>query len=351
MTLKNVSLTSLSQNPEYFEDVIRLIESEFHYSDKNHFEKDFAPLINPLNFENCFVYVDQETNTVVAHLAVCVRSLVKSKNEMKVALLGGIVTHKDYRGQKLFKQLLEHAIQTYKNDVSLFILWSDLEGIYEKFNFYRTGGLIETGKQNLNSSERPAGYEKHKFSTLNDTDLHCMINLYTSFNEENFFTLKRTDKDWSIIKEMDSVDLYIKRNSTNEIIKYFCVNKGQDLQNIIHEFSCSNQNEYMAFLKDIKSFRAWLPETELPHFPNAEIFYNAYIKLADTSLLSNFLSKISDNELHIDQFINEIVHFSFQGETHTVSSKDFLQYIFGPRPLAEFSKYNLSLYVCGLDSI
>ena len=62
MNSNNLSLTTLSENPEYFEEVIKLIEEGFHYSESHHYEKDFAPLVDPLNFENCFIYIDKENS-------------------------------------------------------------------------------------------------------------------------------------------------------------------------------------------------------------------------------------------------------------------------------------------------
>ncbi|RPJ76379.1 MAG: GNAT family N-acetyltransferase, partial [Alphaproteobacteria bacterium] len=231
MTSNNFALTTLAQNPEYFEEVIGLIEEGFHYNESFHYEKDFAPLVDPLNFENCFLYIDKETNTVAAHLAVCIRTLVKDEIETQVALVGGIVTSKKHRGKKLFGNLMNHALSTYENKVSLYILWSDLEVIYEKFFFYRTGGIIETGKGNLSSSEKPAGYGKTKFASLTEKDFDRVRFLYQTFNEKYFFTLKRGERDWAIIKDMNSIDLYIKKNHLGEIIKYFCINKGRDLTN------------------------------------------------------------------------------------------------------------------------
>ena len=220
MTSINFALTTLSDNPEYYEETIKLIEEEFHYDQENHFEKDFAPLMDPLNFENCFLYIDRDSNKVVAHLAVSLRTLIKGEAEMPVALIGGIVTHKHYRNKSLFKNLMNHVILNYKNKVGLFILWSDLENLYEKFHFYRTGGLIETGHKSLNSSDRPIGFEKTKFSLLSEKDFEAIKNLYISFNQSYFFTVKRDDRDWSTIKDMTTVDLFIKRNSSGMIDKY-----------------------------------------------------------------------------------------------------------------------------------
>ncbi|MBC7539964.1 MAG: GNAT family N-acetyltransferase [Bacteriovorax sp.] len=351
MPTNNFALTTLSQNPEYFEEVIRLIEEEFHYSDEHSYEKDFAPLVDPLNFENCYFYIDGDSNTVAAHLAICIRTLVKADAEIKIALIGGIVTSKKYRGKNLFKNLMNHVIQSYEDQVALFILWSDIEGLYEKFQFYRTGGLIETGKRNFSASERPSGYEKTKFSLLSEKEFKTIVNLYLSFNQKYFFTIKREDKDWSIIRDMNSIDLYVKRNSLSEIERYFCINKGRDLSNIIHEISCRNLADYPHLIKELENFKVWLPETETENIFTKEIFYTAFMKLGSITLLNEFLKKISNEELTITKMDDDIVNFQFKGKDYNVSSKDFLQYLFGPKSLEEFTPYRLSIYITGADSI
>ncbi|MGZ3788336.1 MAG: GNAT family N-acetyltransferase [Bacteriovorax sp.] len=351
MTPSNFALATLSSNPEYFEEVVRLIEEEFHYSKEQCFEKDFAPLMDPLNFENCFLYIDRENNSVAAHLAVCPRHMIKNNGQLNIALIGGIATHKKHRGKNLFKGLMNHALSTYKDKVGLFILWSDLENLYEKFSFYRTGGLIETGKRNFSASERPSGYEKTKFSSLTDKDFNTINALYSHFNETYFFTIKRDNRDWSIIREMNSIDLFVKRNSSNEIERYFCVNKGRDLTNIIHEISCRNSNEYSLLLKELESFKMWLPETESDKFPNSDIFYTAFIKLGSLSLLNSFLKEITKGQLNVQKTENNQVVFEFENKQYEASHKDFLQYLFGPKPLKEFESFKLSPYIAGLDSI
>lgn len=350
MAPNNFVLTTLSDNPEYFEEVLRLIEEEFHYNESNHFEKDFAPLMDPLNFEHCYLYIDNESNTVAAHLAVCERTLIKNEAEMKVALIGGIATHKKFRRMHLFKGLMDHALEKHQ-DVGMFVLWSELENIYEKFSFHRTGGLIETGKRNFSSSERPSGYEKNKFNSLSDEDFKAIINIYSSFVEKKFFTIKRENKDWSIIKEMGSIDLYLKRDLSGNIIRYFCVNKGHDLTNIIHEIGCLNQNEYNGLLKDLESYKLWLPESEGERFKSSEVFYTAFYRMGNAETLNAFLQIITQGQLYIVGVESDTVSFKFKSSDYKASQKDFLQFLFGPRPLEEFAPFRLSLYVTGTDSI
>ena len=351
MIPNNFALTTLSENPEYFEEVIRLIEEEFHYSETQQYEKDFAPLVNPLNFENCYLYIDQETNTVAAHLAICLRTMIKNNAEINIGLIGGIATHKNYRGKNLFTNLMNHVLNLHANDIGLFILWSDLEGLYEKFSFYRSGGLIETGKRHFSFDQRPVGYEKTQFSKLSDKDFNSVTELYQNFNQKIFFTIKRDNKDWSIIREMTSIDLYIKRNLEGEIEKYFCINKGRDLTDIIHEVSCKSPADYLHLLKDVNSFKTWLPETDSDKVSSKEFFYTAFIKLGNLELLNQFLNNVSQGELALLKNEADAVNFRYKDKVFDVSAKDFLQYLFGPKPLTEFVNYKLSIYIAGTDSI
>lgn len=350
MISENFVLTTLSNNPEYFDEVLNLIEEEFHYNDSFSFEKDFAPLMNPLNFEHCYLYIDRFTNKVAAHLAICQRFLVKNEAVIKVALVGGIATHKNFRRRHLFKSLMDHALEENRG-CGLFILWSDLENIYEKFNFHRTGGLIETGTRIFSSSERPKGYEKNKFSSLSDDEFDSLVELYSNFNEKKFFTLKREEKDWSIIREMSSIDLYVRKNLQGKICRYFCVNKGRDLTNIIHEVGALDNNEYAGLIKDLETYKLWMPETEGGHFKSRDIFYTAFFRIGSIAEFNHFLDKASDGLLKITNHNTELIHFDFKGEKFEVSHKDFLQYLFGPKPLVEFVSFGLSLYVAGADSI
>ena len=351
MNSTSFALTTLSQNPEFFEETIALIEREFHYDHQQNFEVDFAPLMNPLNFENCFLLIDEQSNQVAAHLAVCERIAIKNGVRTPIAIIGGIVTDKKYRGQKLFKQLMDHALNLFSSRVSLFVLWSEIENLYEKFGFIRAGGLIETGKGIFSTNDRPLGYEKTSFDQLSSEDFQHIIELYRDFNQTHFFTLTREDKDWSIIKEMKSIDVYIKRNLEGIIVKYFCVNKGRDLTSIIHEISASSESEFHSLLKDIERFKLWMPESENNRFRSQEIFFTAFIKMGSEKLLGDFLNEVTKGELNIQKKENQTVHFIFQSNSLQALESEFIQYIFGPRAIEEFSGYQLSPYICGADSI
>jgi predicted acetyltransferase len=350
MNNSTFTLTTLSEHPEYFEEVIALIEKEFHYSSTNSYAQDFALLMDPLNFENCYLYVNLETNNVVSHLAVCPRVMIKNNHQLKVAFVGGIATVAEFRGRDLFKNLMNHALKEHSRDSGLFILWSELTGLYEKFSFHLSGGLIETGDAVFSQSDRPIGFTKTSFHNLTNKEFESIQNLYEQFNQKYFFTVVRTEREWSIIKNMTSVDLYLKRNEHGLIEQYFCINKGRDLTNIIHEVGCLPE-QYQSLMKTMQKFKTWLPESEISLSSNKDIFFTAFIKLGNLERLKEFLGFVSDGHMELYDMTGDLISFRFNDVEYQATHKDFLQYIFGPRPLPEFEKLSLSPYIPGIDSI
>lgn len=344
------TLTTLSENPEYFEEVIALIEEEFHYDSALSYAKDFALLMDPLNFENCYLYIDQKTNKVASHLAVCPRVMTKSSHHIRVSFIGGIVTAKEFRGKDLFKNLMNHALLEHSKTTGLFILWSEITGLYEKFSFHLSGGLIETGHAVFSTNEKPIGFQKTTFNDIEEKDYEEIQKLYKEFNENYFFTVIREEKDWSIIRNMTSIDLYIKKNEDGIIQQYFCVNKGRDLTNIIHEVGCKSE-QYLSLIKSLLKFRVWLPESELSLSSKKDIFFTAFIRLGNFEILKTFLNDISAGELQLSQITGDLITFQFNELQHQFSHQEFMQYVFGPKPIKEFEKFLLSPYITGTDSI
>ena len=350
MNKNSFTLTTLSENPEYFEAVITLIEKEFHYKDPFSYAKDFALLMDPLNFDNCYLYVDQETNNVVSHLGVCTRTMVKNNHTLNIAFIGGIATCAQHRGRGLFKSLMNHALHIHSRDCGLFILWSEITGLYEKFSFHLSGGLIETGHTIFTDNDRPLAFTKTSFKDLSNKDFENIQNIYKEFNQKYFFTVIRQEKDWSIIRGMNSIDLYTKKNEAGLIEQYFCVNKGHDLTNVIHEIGCI-PNQYSQMMKSLQKYKIWLPEGELALSIKKDIFFTAFMKLGNFELLKDFLLCISHRELELFEMTGDLIKFRYITHDYQSSHKDFMQYLFGPRPLREFESLRLSPYIPGTDSI
>lgn len=340
--------SNLARHPEYYDDVINLIEVEFHYQTEFHFEIDFAPLVDPLNFENCLIAIDKNSNQVVSHLGFCNREMIKNNITIPVCFVGGIVTRKEFRGKKLFRNLMNIAISQNENKVGLFFLWSDIQGLYEKFNFYLSGGIFRAGKNIITKENIPIGFYKTTFSDLTEKEFNELKKLYVNSIEKHFFTLHRKETHWAIIRKMKSIDLFIEKDINGKIITYLCQGKGRDLQGVIHEFAALDLD---STIDKLSQYQIWLPEYFGEKSSNPAYQYTAFIKIGSKKFLNDFLVNISHNQFTLRNNQNNDIEFTYLNNSYNVSQKDFLQYLFGPKPLFEFYNFKLSPYISGADSV
>lgn len=336
--------STLAHFPDFFEDTIHLIEKEFKYPSHHSFLTDFYPLMGPLNHQNCHILIDQ--NKVIGHIAVKERILTYKGVKTKVALLGAIALNEKYQQQGNFTPFFNRIIEKYSKDNSLLLLWSDLKSLYNRFNFYEAGGVIQTGKKKLLNENLPSSWIKTDFKSLTPSELDEIKNIYQG---QDLLTLERTESDWDQIKEITSASLYIKNNNS-KITSYFIKDKGNDLNNIIHEFA-SLDNDIITAFQEFSDYQLWLPEKFNNTFNKKDIFYGAFFRVANLNNLSKFLSQLTHNQLSIHNYTNDIIQLKYKNAEFDFTVEDFLTGIFGPNPIKEFSEILPAIYIAGLDSI
>jgi len=343
----NIIKTNLGRNPEYYEQTINLIETAFNYSESNSFESDFAPLVHPLNHQNLHILI--EDDQVVAHIGIRLRDFGHQNLSSPVALIGGIAIKDSHRGQGLFKSFFEEIIELYKDKVSLLFLWSDLDSLYKKFNFYQTGGIIQTGERIFLESDVDNQYTKYKANEITDKDFSRLKDLYSLYFEKNHTSLLRDDFSWSLIKDIKSTDFYVFKKN-NKIESYFCVGKGQDLEHIIHEFVANPivQDEVEEF---VNQFRLWLPLAENEKYQKSKVLFSCFMKIGNENLFKELINNWFTNDLYVFEINDNEVYFEFKNEEFTLPQQDFLTSVFGPSQVKEFSTYSKPLFISGLDSI
>lgn len=336
--------STLAQLPDYFNETLELIEKEFKYPSHHKFLTDFYPLMGPLNHHNCHILLDG--NKVIGHIALKERTLSYKDNKTKVALIGAIALDEKYQQQGNFTPFFKNIIKKYSKNNSLLLLWSDLKPLYNRFNFYEAGGVIQTGKKMLLDESLPDNWKKKDIKSLSDNELSEIKKLY---NNQDYLTLSRNDNDWDLIKEITSSSLYIKEvNGT--IQSYFIKDKGNDLGGIIHEFSCKN-NDVISEIEELIDFQLWLPEKYNSTFNKKDIFYSSFIHISNKDLFSKFLQEITNGSLTIDKLDGEKISITFNNASFDFNTEEFLTGLFGPNPIEEFSQLIPSIFIAGVDSI
>lgn len=331
----------LKEKPSCFEATLKLIEDSFKYKKEFSFATDFAPLIDKTNHHNCFIYLDENEN-VLAHIGAKDVKITLNGKDHVITLLGGIAVDEKNRGQGIFQELFQDVLAEKRSDTSLFLLWSDMEKLYNKFGFHLCGTQIEVSKKTRTDSP----FIKSTYKELNDDEKKQIRDLYDSSFGEMYLSTKRDAESWKLIEKITSADLYIQKER-GLIQSYYFQNKGQDLPDIIYEYG--TKRPHVEFLEEISCYgKLWLGH---PFLESENIQYQFFMSPGDTRLFSDFIYAYT-NEVFSLRNINlmkQEAYFDFNEETLSLELPEFLRGVFGPGPFEELE--SKPFFISGLDSI
>lgn len=332
----NFEITTLNQRPDLYDQLILLIEECFGYEKPYSFAVDFAPLlIRDQWSNNSLLLIDGELS---GHIGKRVLHLEIENELFPIDFLGGICVRKKFRGQGHFSKFFQDVLKTETSKTTFTLLWSDLAELYKKYHFYQIGEIAQTGERPLNSP--PKGYQKTLLKNLKEDELARVKELYNKMHDR-YLMPKRSDQDWERLALIESADLYLSSDA------YFFINKGQDLQNTIHEFGT---RDFTEFLATVSPYQLWLPLTEeINDFTS--ILYLGLMKAGDEELFSRFIHKWSQKRISISRQTSEEIEFHFDDELYTLTPSSFLMGLWGPEKIEEFSCLGKDLFISGLDSI
>ncbi len=333
--------STLQRKPELKNKTLKLIEESFKYEKHFDFSVDFAPLVSDENSNHCHIVFIQETQEVVAHIGFLRRDLLVQKSSFPVGLLGGICVSEKYQGHGLFKKLFSKILSFYQDSVSMFMLWSDKVQLYEKHGFHLCIEQKELGKEENKPLE---GFEKTKYYLLEIVEKVQVKKLYRDHILSQCSSFQRTEKDWRALENITSSDLYIKREE-GRIVGYFFMNKGQDLQGIIHEIAIEDGHDEIT-----GHGTAWLSPAH-KHNKDSQLHYASLVKIANVEIFRKMIYDYSNEEVIINSIQNNEVSFYFKKQKYSFPIDRFLTGIWGPNSFEEFQFKAKPLYISGLDSI
>lgn len=293
-----LSYLPLKQVPQHFEEIVQIIEEELGYSPENSFQNDFLPLMEPHNWENCYVLF--LGNEVIGHIGLKPTLFYLSDLKFPICFIGGICLKKQYQGKGYFKEIFPTLLNSQKKNFALFALWTGEAEGYKKFGFYELGKMVQTGEYDFDNSLR---FFHRKLSELSVEEKNFIKQSY-QHSFQQYLKPERKNHDWESIFSMTSVDVYFKkRNET--ILSYFMINKGQDLTQIIHEIGAVDEREFIQLYTDLNKFKMWLPDNMGHLFPNATFLFLGVFKLANTELFLKHARQLGIPLTQLNQEINE----------------------------------------------
>jgi GNAT superfamily N-acetyltransferase len=340
-------ITNLKNNTSLYYETLALIEESFGYDKPFKFDIDFYPLMEEKNWHNNYLILEKNTCTVLGHIGVNLKFLKNQYSKTPIALIGGISIHKDYRNQGLFKLLMNYVLEQYKKKVSLFILWSDLKDLYNKFDFFEAGSTIQTGNYNLTEeSIKDSSFTKTRLGNLTSHDIKIIKSIYENYTKKHMTSLERNWNQWNTLKKINSSDLYLYKIK-GKIVGYFFAHKGFDLQNIIHEYAVLEKFKDQ-FFHVLMPYKLWVPENFYINHREIKKNFLAFFKIGSENFFSSFIEDWTQKKIKINSIGKNNVIYTSKNKTYTQSIESFLIFLFGPHQTNNFSH---PLYFSGLESI
>jgi predicted acetyltransferase len=345
---------NLKKFPDYYNKVIELIHNNFQYNNDNSFEIDFHPLISKQNHENCFILL--QNNNLLAHIAIKYEEIKISNQTFKIALIGGIAVDKNHQGKGYFKLLFNHLLEKLKieNDVAFVLLWSEKMDMYKKFSFYPCIDQYSFKKIGESAQSKKYNIVQSNLSDLSPGQKRIIYDLYNSQAQDLLITPLRNKEDWKKIEKITSMEMHLCKDENDIIIGYFFKNKGQDLDNIIHEIVLRkdvDQKEYFKFILDFGEI--WWA-TSILYNQNEVLVQNQFhsiLRLNNLKTFSDFIYCFTNQRIRIQNLSEkQIINFDFEGKVFNEPIEDFLSGVFGPNQFAEL-KNDKKLFIFGATSI
>ncbi len=317
------------------------------------------------------IRVIEENGKILSH-AVWKPLHIKSQlGVFKIAAIGSVVTHEDYRQQGLSKKIIQECIDAaIEEDCDFAILWSDLYEFYQKMNFFLAGNeLIASIDKRL--EVEPLGLH---FQNSNQVAPEAILKL---FQKHSVFSM-RSLEDVRRYLQIPNSRVYTAWHN-NEIQAFAVEGKGADLNGYIHEWG-GNVKPLLNLLNYIREDQARNLHMLLPlHSLNllkrfqenqVDVHYG-YLGLIRILKPQNLFSKIQRHASQVLGF-NQLKMFYVDGEYRfqvqdklfsTEKEEDIVRLLFGPQnpeELYDFSSevsetlnriFPLRMWIWGWDSI
>lgn len=354
-----------------FETLVRFLNSHLRPGATWSVPDEYPLALNTANLHN--IRIMTEGQEILSHALLRPLILKTPAGLFKVAGIGSVVTHTQYRSQGLSTQVLEDCLAAAKEQAcDLAILWTDLFDFYRRLGFELAGTELTFQIQGeLPAAENPG----LKFVTGTKIDPAALHRLYG----QHTVTSLRTIEDFRRYLEIPNSRIYTAWDAQGLLQAYAVEGKGADLQGYIHEWG-GGVSKLLPLLNFIyqqtrKPLRMIVPShsqslirrfQEMGMDPHPG--HLGMIKMVNPQGLFSRISRFARGSLGIPEFILEKTHtgFAIGIKDHiyqTSDEKELTRILFGPgrpsenvkipaeaRPVLDLI-FPLRLWIWGWDSV
>jgi predicted N-acetyltransferase YhbS len=371
MEIKNPTSAELT-------DLISLISKAFLYKEEEgDVARDFPQLYDANNSKH--LWVAKEKESLLAHAGFYPTEMKIEGIALPVAGIGGVFSVPEVRGQGLGSQLVEKCLEEAKKSGSaLAFLWSDKHDYYAKMGFHLVGRqwtlhFLPEHEKTLRAQGEKSGLKtQHLRFSLGEISPEF---LQQSFQlQENLpVGIARSFEEHQKLLSSGACDLFAAW-AGRQLIAYFVMGKGKDLQNYVHEWAGDEAALHHLAAHCLENFQHGFYLLS-PQFMPDEVNWlytldqlgvsmraerMGLVKILNFSkiqrLVSEYLSRLGLNpeELHLSQNGEKYLVKWRENTNLEFSEENFLKFLFGPEmPTHQELKAFLPirLWYWGMDSV
>ena len=168
--------------------------------------------------------------------------------DLLIGLVGNVVTHQQFRGQGLARELLEELkLEATQQGLSALVLWSDLHEFYQKCGFTSCGEerrwLIKVGS--------PANLERPS-SLVQDVASIDLCDQLLACRWHEIATIQRNAQEFADLLRIPGVSLMtdLQQPAAHSVTTFTIMGKGCDMVGVVHEWGAPHA---LALVEQVKA--------------------------------------------------------------------------------------------------
>ena len=205
---------------------------------------EYPTILSPENQERMLTLTQKNSTRlqIISHAAYYPFKAIISNINFKVAGIGSVVTHPDYRGKKLGSKLMNRLlVNINKEKFDLSILWTDLFSFYENFDFKRVGRerhlhLTSDELSKLKFNPTSLDIKSYKIGSEPNRKLLKEVSSLLKLYEKGYFNIIRSPEMMKSYLKIPNTQVFLAFQG-GTLVSYMIMGKGADLHSYIHEWA------------------------------------------------------------------------------------------------------------------
>jgi predicted N-acetyltransferase YhbS len=220
-----------SPTQEEYPELVKFLDQNLRPQNKWSISAEYPTAFSTENLHNIRVITDG--SKILSHAALKPHIIKTPQAIFKVAAIGSVVTHSEYRNQGLSKTIITDCLElAQKQDCDLAMLWTNLYDFYQKMGFALAGFEISLTIDGNFSAVKDPQFKILKTHLVDPQAIHKLLSQHTVATMRSLEEIRK-------FLSIPNSNIYTLWESNGTIGAFAVEGKGADLGGYIHEWGGS----------------------------------------------------------------------------------------------------------------